>query len=167
MNTQALSWSGCFAPADRDNEDKSLMQTMFWSRRRLLGAQAAVTAVAATPLTLASAAFAVPAEGPATDPLTLPDTDRAKVVRAWLTGGRATKAAAADALYGTDTQIQTFLAETLPKVAVEDNRVAIVSLLARSGKGLRREASAALDNGDSAIAAFLADGYKPARPVRP
>ncbi|MFC8216426.1 ALF repeat-containing protein, partial [Streptomyces sp. NPDC057296] len=137
------------------------MQTSFWSRRRLLGAAAAVTAVAATPLSFTRPASAATGDAPA-DPLTLPDTERAKVVQAWTTGGKATKAAAAYVLYGPDEEVRTFLAETLPKVTVEDNRVAVARYLARSGKGLRREAVAALDNGDAAIAAFLETGYKPA-----
>ncbi|WP_208818431.1 ALF repeat-containing protein [Streptomyces marokkonensis] len=41
----------------------------------------------------------------------LPDTERAKVVRAWLTAGKGVKAAA-EALYGSDAGIQAFLAET-------------------------------------------------------
>ncbi|MFE2044343.1 hypothetical protein ACFXAZ_26150, partial [Streptomyces sp. NPDC059477] len=139
------------------------MQTIFWSRRRLIATLAATAAVAATPLTLAPMARAATAQDPPLDPLALPDTDRAKVVKAWLTGGRATKAAAADALYGTDTQIRAFLGETLPKVVVEDNRVAIVSYLARSGKGLRREAVAAPRGGGNANAPFHAHGDAPPR----
>ncbi|MGW2819529.1 ALF repeat-containing protein [Streptomyces sp. NPDC001443] len=92
----------------------------------------------------------------------LPDTERAKVVRAWLTAGKGVKAAAADALYGADADIQAFLAETLPRRTAEDNRVAIVRGLDQAGKGLRREVSAALDNGDAAIAAFLQSGFGPA-----
>ncbi|MFC9426535.1 ALF repeat-containing protein, partial [Streptomyces sp. NPDC056987] len=138
------------------------MQTMFWSRRRLLGSLAAVTAAAASPLAWTPVARAATADDPESGPLTLPDTERAEVVTAWMTGGRATKAAAADVLFGTDTEIRTFLAETLPKVTAEDNRVAIVSCLARAGKGLRRDAVAALDNGDGSIAAFLKDGFEPA-----
>ncbi|MFG2463647.1 hypothetical protein ACGFWE_42345 [Streptomyces sp. NPDC048523] len=80
------------------------MQTIFWSRRRLLASLAAVTAVAAAPLAWTPVARA--AETATPDPLTLPNTDRAKVVKAWMTGGRATKAAAADALFGTDADIQ-------------------------------------------------------------
>ncbi|MEU0751028.1 ALF repeat-containing protein, partial [Streptomyces albogriseolus] len=137
------------------------MQTMFWSRRRVLGALAAATAVAATPSVLRPATAAA-AEGAAPEPVPLPDTDRAKVVRAWLTGGRGVKAAAATALYGSDTDISTFLAETLPKQTVQDNRVAIISSLDRAGKGLRREAVAALEAGDEAIAAFLTNGFRPA-----
>ncbi len=72
------------------------------------------------------------------------------------------KAAAATALYGSDTDISTFLAETLPKQTVQDNRVAIISSLDRAGKGLRREAVAALESGDEAIAAFLTNGFRPA-----
>ncbi len=72
------------------------------------------------------------------------------------------KAAAATALYGSDTDISTFLAETLPKQTVQDNRVAIISSLDRAGKGLRREAVAALEAGDEAIAAFLTNGFRPA-----
>ncbi len=138
------------------------MQTMFWSRRRLLGAVAAATAVAATPFSLARPARAADGEDPADGSLVLPDTDRAKVVKAWSTGGRATKAAAAYALYGTDADVRTFLTETLPTVVAEDNRVAVSRLIFRAGKGTRREASAALDNGDAAVAAFLGEGYKPA-----
>ncbi|MFC8215640.1 ALF repeat-containing protein, partial [Streptomyces sp. NPDC057296] len=139
------------------------METAFWSRRRLLGTLAAVTAVAATPGVLvapARAGAATAADEPPT-PFELPDTDRAKVVRAWLTGGKATKAAAADAMYGTDADIRTFLGTTLATVTAEDNRVAVAAYLARSGVGLRREASAALDGGDGAVASFLDGGFRP------
>ncbi|WP_208647980.1 ALF repeat-containing protein [Streptomyces tirandamycinicus] len=137
------------------------MQTTFWSRRRVLGALAATTAVASTPsVLLAPVAAAV--EGTAPDPVPLPDTERAKVVKAWISGGRGVKSAAAHALFGSDSEIQTFLAETLPNQTVQDNRVALVSSLDRAGKGLRREAVAALDNGDAAIADFLRGGFKPA-----
>ncbi|MDQ0760572.1 ALF repeat-containing protein [Streptomyces canus] len=137
------------------------MQTIFWSRRRVLGALAAATAVASTPSVLL-APVAAAAEGTAPDPVPLPDTERAKVVKAWISGGRGVKAAAAEALAGSDSEIQTFLTETLPNQTVQDNRVAIVSSLDRAGKGLRRAAVAALDNGDAAIADFLKDGFKPA-----
>lgn len=137
------------------------MQTVFWSRRRVLGALAAATAVASTPSMLLTPVAAA-AESAAADPLPLPDTERAKVVKAWISGGRAAKSAAAEALLGSDGEIQTFLAETLPFQTVQDNRVAIISCLDRAGKGLRREAVAALDNGDAAIAEFLKNGFKPA-----
>ncbi|MER6044291.1 ALF repeat-containing protein, partial [Streptomyces sp. NPDC001856] len=137
------------------------MQTALWSRRRVLGAIAAATAVASTPAVLRPATAAA-AETAGTGPVPLPDTDRAKAVRAWLTGGTGVKAAAATALYGTDAEIQNFLAVTLPQQTVQDNRVAIVRSLDRAGKGLRREAVAALDNGDAAIAAFLSGGFAPA-----
>ena len=140
------------------------METAFWSRRRLLGTLAAVTAVAATPGVLvapARAGAATAAEDEPPTPFELPDTDRAKVVRAWLTGGKATKAAAADAMYGTDADIRTFLGTTLATVTAEDNRVAVAAYLARSGVGLRREASAALDGGDGAVASFLDGGFRP------
>ncbi|WP_439947320.1 ALF repeat-containing protein [Streptomyces sp. BBFR109] len=99
------------------------------------------------------------ADAASADSLTLPDTDRAKAVEAFMTGGQATKAAAAYALYGTDAEVQTLLTETLLRVTAEDNRVAIARSLVRAGKGTRREAVAALDD---AIAAFLAQGHRPA-----
>ncbi|WP_432072057.1 ALF repeat-containing protein [Streptomyces wuyuanensis] len=137
------------------------MQTTFWSRRRVLGALAAATAVASTPSALL-APIAAAVEGNAPDPVPLPATERAKVVKAWISGGRGVKSAATHALVGSDSEIQTFLAETLPNQTVQDNRVALVSSLDRAGKGLRREAVAALDNGDAAIADFLRGGFKPA-----
>ncbi|OKJ94565.1 hypothetical protein AMK26_32600 [Streptomyces sp. CB03234] len=111
------------------------MQTACWSRRRVLGALALATAVAATPSVLRSATAA--AAGTAgTDPVPLPDTERAKVVRAWLTGGKGVRAATT-ALYGSDTEVRTFLAETMPQQTVQANRIAIVRSLDRAGKGLR------------------------------
>jgi hypothetical protein len=137
------------------------MQTVFWSRRRVLGALAATTALATAPSVLLPPVAAA-AEGTTPDPVPLPDTERAKVVKAWISGGKGVKAAAATALAGSDSEIQTFLTETLPIQTVQDNRVAIVSSLDRAGKGLRRAAVAALDSGDAAIAEFLKDGFKPA-----
>ncbi|MFC9491194.1 hypothetical protein ACFTZM_34680, partial [Streptomyces hydrogenans] len=87
----------------------ALMQNTFLSRRRFVGAAAAVAAAAASPMAFAPVSRAATAEDVPGDPLTLPDSERAKVVKAWMTGGRAVKAAAADALYGTDADIQTFL----------------------------------------------------------
>ncbi len=122
-----------------------------------------MTAAAATPTTLTPIARAATAKARAPDPLAgLPDTDRAKAVRAWMTGGRPSGPRSGSP-YGTDAEVQVFLTQTrAPKATVEDNRVAIVTYLAKSGTGLRREAVAALDNGDSAIAAFLSGGFKPA-----
>ncbi|NED78887.1 hypothetical protein G3I76_02070, partial [Streptomyces sp. SID11233] len=61
-----------------------------------------------------------------------------------------------------DEDIRTFLDVTLPRQTVDDNRVAIVASLDRAGRGLRRDAVAALDEGDAAIAAFLKEGFVPA-----
>ncbi|MGW0538337.1 hypothetical protein [Streptomyces sp. NPDC003032] len=146
-------------PRGRDDEDNTYMKTTFWSRRRVLSVLAATTAVAASPGALTSLARAV--EGDAPDPLALPDSDRAKAVKAWITGGRATRAAAADVLVGTDADIRTFLTEQLPQTTAEDSRVAVLTYLTNAGKGMRREATAALDSGDAAIAAFVKDGFKP------
>ncbi len=79
-----------------------------------------------------------------------------------MTGGRAVKAAASLALYGTEAEIEVFLTQTLPKATAEDNRVAVATYLAKSGTGLRREAVAALNDGDSAMATFLRGGFKTA-----
>ncbi|MFE7412954.1 hypothetical protein, partial [Streptomyces laurentii] len=86
------------------------MDTTYWSRRRVLGAVAA-TAVAVTASSLvlnpvAALAAVAPPAGEDGDPFGLPDTDRAKVVKAWLLGGRAVRAAAEEALTGTDADIQ-------------------------------------------------------------
>ncbi|MEF3114291.1 twin-arginine translocation signal domain-containing protein, partial [Streptomyces chrestomyceticus] len=77
------------------------MDTTYWSRRRVLTALAATGAVAATSSLVLSpvSAAAVPAAaaadgGTGDDPFALPDTDRAKAVKAWMTGGKATRAAA-------------------------------------------------------------------------
>ncbi|MGK3940560.1 ALF repeat-containing protein [Streptomyces caeruleatus] len=137
------------------------MQTIFRSRRRVLGALAATTAMAAAPSVLPTPVAAA-AESAAPDPVPLPDTERAKVVKAWMSGGKGVKAAAAATLAGTDSEIQIFLTQTLPVQTVQDNRVAIAGSLDRAGKGLRRAAVAALDSGDAAIADFLRDGFRPA-----
>lgn len=100
----------------------------------MLGALAAATAVASTPSMLLTP-VAVAAESAAADPVPLPDTERAKVVKAWISGGRGAKSAAAEALLGSDSEIQTFLAETLPNQTVQDNRVAIVKLPGPRGQG--------------------------------
>lgn len=110
------------------------MNTTYWSRRRVIGALAATTAVAATSSLVLSSA---PAEAATTappddldegDPFNLPDTDRAKAVKAWLLGGKAVRAAAESVLIGSDTDVQTFLTVDLPKATAEDNRVAILTL---------------------------------------
>ncbi|MEN3586367.1 hypothetical protein AAH978_19770 [Streptomyces sp. ZYX-F-203] len=44
----------------------------------------------------------------------LPDTDRAKVVRPYRSGGRAVRTAAAAALAGSAAEVATFLGQTLP-----------------------------------------------------
>ncbi|MEU5090104.1 hypothetical protein [Streptomyces sp. NPDC021356] len=81
------------------------MQKAFWSRRRGLGALAAATAVAATSSVLRPATAAA-AETAGTGPVPVPETERAKAVRAWLTGGKGVKAAASTARYGTGTEIR-------------------------------------------------------------
>lgn len=127
----------------------------------MLGALAATTAMAAAPSVLPTPVAAA-AESAAPDPVPLPDTERAKVVKAWMSGGKGVKAAAAATLAGTDSEIQIFLTQTLPVQTVQDNRVAIAGSLDRAGKGLRRAAVAALDSGDAAIADFPRDGFRPA-----
>ncbi|MFZ3544264.1 hypothetical protein ACODT3_01545 [Streptomyces sp. 4.24] len=138
---------------------------MFWSRRRILGAAATMTVAASSSLVLNPSTAWAATPSPAADdgdPFGLPDTDRAKAVRAWLLGGRAVRASAATALAGTDADVRNFLAVRLPADTATDNRAAIVSSLAVAGRGNRREATAALGGGDSAIAGYLAGGYKPA-----
>lgn len=140
------------------------MDTTFWSRRRVLGVLAATTAAVATSSVVlkpvAARADNPPANGSDGDPFNLPGTDRAKVVKAWLLGGKATRAAAETALIGSDADIQTFLTDELAKVTAEDNRVAIATSLAGGGKGTRRAASRALDGGDAAITDYLKGGFK-------
>ncbi|MYV92678.1 ALF repeat-containing protein, partial [Streptomyces sp. SID1034] len=142
------------------------MDTTFWSRRRVLGALAATTVVAATSSLvlnpIAARADTPPPDGDDGDPFNLPDTDRAKAVKAWLLGGNATRAAAEAALIGSDAEVTAFLTDELPKVTAEDNRVAVLTSLAGGGKGTRRDAGAAIEGGDTAIAAYLAGGFKPA-----
>lgn len=132
------------------------MQTTFMSRRRLLGVLAAAAAMAASPIPFR------PARAAGSTTPTLPDTDRAKTVTAWLAGGRATRALAAQALTGTDTEVSTFLTQQLAKATAEDNRVAVFAYMANAGRAMGREATAALVSGDAAIASFLKSGYKPA-----
>jgi len=136
-------------------------QTTFWSRRRFMEALAVVTAAAAMPQILVPLARADGDSG-APGSLDLPDTDRAKAVRAWMLGGKAMRAAAEYALSGTDADIITFLTTELPVATAEDNRVAVFSYLANGGQGIRAAASAALSGGDSAISAFVEAGYAPA-----
>lgn len=142
------------------------MSVKQWNRRSFLrtavAGSSAMVAVSALGLDVAWAGTAAAADTGGADPLPLPDTDRAKAVKAWMTGGRAVRAGAAEALVGSDADIRAFLTEQLPKASVEDNRVAILTYLARAGKGLRREALAALNNGDAAIADFLTTGFDPA-----
>lgn len=142
------------------------MSVKQWNRRSFLrtavAGSSAMVAVSALGLDVAWAGTASAADTGGADPLPLPDTDRAKAVKAWMTGGRAVRAGAAEALVGSDADIRAFLTEQLPKASVEDNRVAILTYLARAGKGLRREALAALNNGDAAIADFLTTGFDPA-----
>ncbi|MEU3917604.1 ALF repeat-containing protein [Streptomyces sp. NPDC029004] len=97
---------------------------------------------------------------PEADPFLLPDTDRAKVVKAWVLGGKAVRAAAAAALTGSEADVQNFLAVRLASETAVDNRASLLSSLAVVGKGTRREATGALNDGDSAISAFLAGGFK-------
>ncbi|MGW5251354.1 ALF repeat-containing protein, partial [Streptomyces sp. NPDC004129] len=57
-----------------------------------------------------------PARADGTPPTTatgspLPDTDRAKVVRLWETGGPGVRAAAEGALVGSDDDVKNFLAQ--------------------------------------------------------
>ncbi|MYS42762.1 twin-arginine translocation signal domain-containing protein, partial [Streptomyces sp. SID5998] len=82
------------------------MDTTYWSRRRVLGALAATAAVTATSSLVLNPVAAWAADTPPADddgdPLNLPDTDRAKAVKAWLLGGPAVRAAAELALSGTD-----------------------------------------------------------------
>ncbi|WP_328719931.1 ALF repeat-containing protein [Streptomyces sp. NBC_00247] len=136
------------------------MNTTFWSRRRVLSAAAAATAVAALPLTTTARAFAATADtgtGPALP--SLPDTPRAKAVAAWQVGGKATRAAAAAALVGTDADVEAFVATGLPSAVAEDNRVALFKSLSISGKGTAAEIARVLDAGDTEIEGFLSGGF--------
>ncbi|MFG2991799.1 ALF repeat-containing protein [Streptomyces sp. NPDC048257] len=73
---------------------------------------AAGVAAVSTPLLLTTPVRAAPgAAAPAGDALILSDTDRAKVVKAWILGGRSVRQAAACALGGTDQEIRTFPTE--------------------------------------------------------
>ncbi|WP_327732841.1 ALF repeat-containing protein [Streptomyces nojiriensis] len=138
------------------------MGTIYWNRRRLLGAIAATTAVAGTSSLVLNplAAWAdAPPESADGDPFQLPDTERAKAVRAWILGGRA---AAETALTGSDADVHDFLSVRLAAETAQNNRVAPMSGLAGAGKGTRRQINAAMDGGDSAVAGFLDSGFKAA-----
>lgn len=137
------------------------MNTIFWSRRRVLGALAAGTAVAATSSLVLNRAAAwaetLPAaEGP---PPNLPDTDRGKAVWAYKTGGKAVREAAVAALTGTPAALTGFLTTHLPTARAEDNRFGLITSLPYAGRAVRTSANTALGAGDDAISAYLAGGY--------
>ncbi|MFF9296754.1 ALF repeat-containing protein [Streptomyces althioticus] len=98
----------------------------------------------------AYAADTVPADGGAR----LPDTDRAKVVRAYRTGGRSVRTAAVAALVGNADEVATFLGERLPAAVAEDNRFTLTQALVSAGRATRTGIGEALTGGNAAVAAY-------------
>ncbi|WP_433891324.1 ALF repeat-containing protein [Streptomyces sp. CA-111067] len=139
------------------------MNNPYLSRRHLLGAFAATTAgVLASSLVLnPTAAYA---DDPPADPdiLGLPDTDRGQVVKAWMTGGPAVKAAAEAAVTGSDSDVQAFLAGGLATAAAADNRAAVITVMAKAAPRMSSAAATALDGDDDAVLAFLQGGFQAA-----
>ncbi|MFF3909772.1 ALF repeat-containing protein, partial [Streptomyces sp. NPDC001848] len=90
----------------------------------------------------------------------LPDTDRAKVVRLWETGGPGVRAAAEAALVGSDDDVKNFLAQA-SDIQFQDERVATAQVASVGGTYLQQAARAALDsNSPDQLQAFLKDGWK-------
>ncbi|MGW1171894.1 ALF repeat-containing protein, partial [Streptomyces sp. NPDC002550] len=89
----------------------------------------------------------------------LPDTDRAKVVRLWETGGPGVRAAAEVALVGSDDDVKTFLSQA-SDIAVQDERVAVAQFASIGGLSLQDAARKALDGTPDDLKAFLKDGWK-------
>ena len=92
----------------------------------------------------------------------LPGTDRAKVVQAYRTGGRAVRTAAAAALVGNADAVATFLSERLAAATAEDNRFTLTQALVSAGKATRTGIGQALSGGEAAVAAYLAGGFQSA-----
>ncbi len=97
-----------------------------------------------------------------------PDQDdlismREQLVEAWTEGGAGIKAAAEQALLGTDEDIQRFFAEK-DGLEFDDNYIAASKILGTSGPAVRERAKAALkaskrDNPEP-LRAFLRDGWQ-------
>ncbi|WP_178970340.1 ALF repeat-containing protein, partial [Streptomyces acidiscabies] len=105
----------------------------------------------------ASADSPTPGSG---DSSPLPDTDRAKVVRLWESGGPGVKAAAEVALIGGDADVRTFLAQA-SDLQFQDDRVATAQVASIGGLSLQDAAAKALDsNSPDTLKAFLTDGWK-------
>ncbi|MFE5513015.1 polymorphic toxin-type HINT domain-containing protein [Streptomyces sp. NPDC056529] len=105
--------------------------------------------------TLISAAPAAVAE-PAAPPL----SDRAKVLQAWKTSSPAVRAAAEEALTGTDAKVREYLADG-EKIAEElDRREAALTLVTEAGPEVSAAAAAALKGTSEQLSAFMQDGWK-------
>ncbi|MFE0517111.1 ALF repeat-containing protein, partial [Streptomyces sp. NPDC058964] len=91
---------------------------------------------------------------------TLPDTDRAKVVRLWEAGGPGVKAAAEVALVGGDDDVRKFL-DQASDLQFQDNRVAAAQVAGLGGLNLQEAARKALDSSSpDDLKTFLQDGWQ-------
>ncbi|SCE72701.1 polymorphic toxin-type HINT domain-containing protein [Micromonospora chokoriensis] len=101
-----------------------------------------------------------PAEAEEPVPATV---ERGQVVTAWLTGGEQVRAAAEQALLGTDEQVRAFLAAEWQDRQTVDDRLAVNQMMAAGGSALRTVATAALDSeAPGAISTFLSSGWQQA-----
>lgn len=96
-------------------------------------------------------------EQPAVDPM----IDRAQTLTLWLHGGPTVRAAAAEALTGTEADIDAFLTTELPRAQAIDQRISVNRILAAGGPATKEAAQLALDSTtDGALLAFLEDGWQ-------
>lgn len=98
-----------------------------------------------------------------------PPADRAPVVHAWQNGGTQVRAAAQRALLGGDPQIRAFLDDDWRVAQQQDERDAVVAVIADGGPSVRAAAKRALDAADAgdatAVPAFLNGGWRQSRDV--
>ncbi|KJK57431.1 ALF repeat-containing protein [Saccharothrix sp. ST-888] len=112
-----------------------------------------------------SVAVAAPVNG-GTRAVGVSTTDRARAFALWNDGGRATRAAAAKALAGSDADVAAFLGTGQQTVVAEDNRVRVLQMLDGAGRGVTEAGQRAL-NGTAADVEELPDRSPArARPAR-
>lgn len=136
----------------RTGEWGPIMRTGSW-RRRLL-------AVAST-LTVTATFLAVPSIARADSPPRDPGVDRANLVTVWRSGGAMVRAAAGQALVGSDADVEAFVTTGWQQAQQLDERAAVERLMTQGGQTVRSAAQAALDSADPAtITAFLTSGWQ-------
>ncbi|WP_331746041.1 polymorphic toxin-type HINT domain-containing protein [Streptomyces virginiae] len=82
------------------------------------------------------------------------------VVGFWKDGGPAVRAAAEEALTGSDASVRQFLETGRASAEYQDDKEAALQIIAQGGRGLREAAEHALSGTPQELDAFLKEGWK-------